>query len=175
MQTVECEDEFDRRILTQGGNEQVKCGLRESLSFVNPHDISPLDTLDVDGAALTETLEAYGAAGEQTGDGRFGDAPRQRKLGLEVIRINRDVSNNFSNDYRKDKRSMQLRSYFTKPFSPADFEKKIKCDAVVFFPGLREISADTISEFDTKLIFLDVGGFTRKIGEKNKEGLYSLV
>ena len=84
MQTVECEDEFDRRILTQGGNEQVKCGLRESLSFVNPHDISPLDTLDVDGAALTETLEAYGAAGEQTGDGRFGDAPRQRKLGLEV-------------------------------------------------------------------------------------------
>jgi sugar/nucleoside kinase (ribokinase family) len=98
-----------------------------------------------------------------------------RKLGLKTIRIKRDASNNFSNDYRKAKRSMQLRSYFTTPFSPADFEKKIECDAVIFFPGLREISSKTISEFNTKLVFLDVGGFTRKIEEKNKEELYPVT
>jgi sugar/nucleoside kinase (ribokinase family) len=98
-----------------------------------------------------------------------------RKIGLETIRIKRDTSNNFSNDYRKDKRSMQLRSFFTSPFSPADFEQKIECDAVIFFPGLQEISANTISEFNAKLVFLDVGGFTRKIEERNKEGFYPVT
>jgi len=44
-----------------------------------------------------------------------------------------------------------------------------------FFPGLNEISKDTISEFNTKLVFLDVGGLTREIGEKNKEGFYPIT
>jgi sugar/nucleoside kinase (ribokinase family) len=98
-----------------------------------------------------------------------------KKLGLETIRIKRDVSNNFSNDYRTENRKLRCRSFFAEPFSPDDFKEKLDCDAVIFFPGLHEISKDTISEFDAKTVFLDVGGLTREIGEKNEEGLYPII
>jgi hypothetical protein len=98
-----------------------------------------------------------------------------RKFGIKTERIARNVSNNFSNDYRNGKRKLQIRSYFTKPFSSDDFTEKIKADAVVFFPGLSEISGQTISAFDTKIVFLDIGGLTRILGEKNEEGLYPII
>jgi len=98
-----------------------------------------------------------------------------RKLGLKTIRIKRNASNNFSNDYRTENRKLRCRSFFTDPFSAKDFEQKLTCDAVILFPGLREISGDTISEFDAKTVFLDVGGLTREIGEKNEEGLFPII
>ena len=98
-----------------------------------------------------------------------------RKMGIKTIRIKRDVSNNFSNDYRTENRKLRCRSFFTEPFSTDDFKEKLNCDAVILFPGLHEISKDTISEFNTKLVFLDVGGLTREIGEKNEEGLYPIT
>jgi myo-inositol-1(or 4)-monophosphatase len=98
-----------------------------------------------------------------------------RKLGLKTIRVKRNVSNNFSNDYRTENRMLRCRSFFTEPFSSDDFKEKLDCNAVILFPGLNEISKDTISEFNTKLVFLDVGGLTREIGEKNKEGFYPIT
>lgn len=98
-----------------------------------------------------------------------------KKLGLETVRIKRDVSNNFSNDYRTENRKLRCRSFFTDPFSAKDFEQKLTCDAVIFFPGLHEISAQTISAFKTKIVFLDASGLTREIGEKNEEGLYPII
>jgi sugar/nucleoside kinase (ribokinase family) len=68
-----------------------------------------------------------------------------------------------------------MRSFITSPFSAKDFEQKQECDAVVFFPGLHEISDETISIFDAKTVFLDVGGLTRELGGKNEEGLYPII
>jgi myo-inositol-1(or 4)-monophosphatase len=98
-----------------------------------------------------------------------------RKIGLKTIRIKRDTSNNFSNDYVTEDRKLRMRSFINSPFSANDFKQQLQFDAVIFFPGLREISSETISLFETKRIFLDVGGLTRALGEKNADGLYPVI
>lgn len=98
-----------------------------------------------------------------------------KKLGIKTIRVKRDVSNNFSNDYRGDQRKLYMRSFIKTPFSTSDFSRKINCDALVIFPGLNEIPANISSFLDTKIVFLDVGGLSRKLGKKDSDGLFSVI
>jgi myo-inositol-1(or 4)-monophosphatase len=97
-----------------------------------------------------------------------------REKGITAIRINRNTSNNNSNDYRNGQRKIQARSIIDIPFLQSDFGEKIHCNGVLFFPGLHEITPDTLSAFDAEIIFLDVGGLSRTVGEQNEEGLYPL-
>lgn len=98
-----------------------------------------------------------------------------KSTGIDVWRIQRSSSNNFSNDYRGDKRKLWVSSYFKEPFSKSDFKEKPVCDFVVFFPGLHEITSELLDVFRDKMIFLDVGGLTRELSEKNEEGLYPII
>ncbi len=97
-----------------------------------------------------------------------------KKLGLQIQRVKREKSNNFSNDYRNRERKIFARSYIDSPLSLNDFDEKIVCDGVIFFPGLHEISLESIISFDAKVIFLDIAGFTRKLGEL-ENGLYPIT
>ena len=97
-----------------------------------------------------------------------------KSAGIDVLRIRRNSSNNFSNDYRGKLRKLQMRSYIKEPFLNDDFLKVPKSDAIVFFPGLHEISPEILDIFKDRLIFLDVGGLTRKLGERNDEGFYPI-
>ena len=97
-----------------------------------------------------------------------------KKLGLQIQRVKREKSNNFSNDYRNGERKISARSYINSPLSLNDFNEKIVCDGAIFFPGLHEISLESILSFDAKVIFLDIAGFTRKLGEL-ENGLYPIT
>lgn len=95
-----------------------------------------------------------------------------RAYGIDVRRIEREVSNNFSNDYRGTKRQLRMPAYITEPISKDDFKDAPDCNGVIFFPGFHEISGGTMDIFKNKIIFLDVAGLTREIGEKDEDGLY---
>lgn len=98
-----------------------------------------------------------------------------RSAGIEVWRVQRSSSNNFRNDYRGGHRKLKVSSYIKEPFLKSDFKEKPVCDFVVFFPGLHEITPELLDVFRDKIIFLDVGGLTRELGEKNEEGLYPIT
>jgi myo-inositol-1(or 4)-monophosphatase len=97
-----------------------------------------------------------------------------REKGITTIRVNRNTSNNNSNDYRNGQRKIQARSIIDTPFLRSDFGQQIHCSGVLFFPGLHEIIPHTLSAFDAEIIFLDVGGLSRTVGKRNEEGLYPL-
>ena len=97
-----------------------------------------------------------------------------KSAGINVLRISRNSSNNFSNDYRSDFRKLQMRSYIKEPFSKNYFQEVPESDAVIFFPGLHEISPEVLNIFRDRFVFLDVGGLTRKLGGKNNEGFYPI-
>jgi len=59
--------------------------------------------------------------------------------------------------------------------SANDFPQRTNCDALVIFPGLDEVQGDISSFFNAKIVFLDVGGLSRKLEEKNKDGLFPIV
>jgi hypothetical protein len=98
-----------------------------------------------------------------------------KSAGIEVWRVQRNSSNNFSNDYRGGHRKLNVSSYIKEPFSKSDFKETLVCDFVVFFPGLHEITPELLDVFQDKIIFLDAGGLTRELGEKNGEGLYPII
>ncbi len=95
-----------------------------------------------------------------------------RSYGIDVMRIPRNSSNNFYNDYRGERRQLRMKDHIKRPLCKEDLANQQDCDAVIFFPGFHEISAETVEIFKGKTIFLDVGGLTRAFGEKDKEGYY---
>ncbi|MBI2026041.1 MAG: hypothetical protein HYT06_01525 [Candidatus Levybacteria bacterium] len=86
-----------------------------------------------------------------------------QKLGLQIQRVKREKSNNFSNDYRNGERKIFARSYINSPLSLNDFNEKIVCDGAIFFPGLHEISLE-MSLFRNKIDVL-------KVSHEDMEGI----
>lgn len=97
-----------------------------------------------------------------------------RAKGINTLRIPRNTSNNNSNDYRNGQRKIQARTIIDTPFLQSDFNEKIHVGGVLFFPGLHEITPATLLAFDSQIVFLDVGGLSRVVGEQNEDGLYPL-
>lgn len=96
------------------------------------------------------------------------------KLGLDVKRIHRNTSNNFSNTYSGDTRKAYMRSTINSPLTPEDLpENTHDFNCVILFPLFHEITSDIFARFSTsQLILLDPTGFLRRIGEPNESGLF---
>lgn len=99
-----------------------------------------------------------------------------RSLGVSVNRAPREVSNNFSNDYRGEIRKLQIRSHVLQPLTTTELGQNLSdYEAVILFPLLDEITPDLLEQFSkTTTVMLDPQGMTRVIGERNAEGLYPL-
>lgn len=100
-----------------------------------------------------------------------------RSLGVEVIRIKRATSNNFSNDYTLNERKLYMRSFMDNPIMPGELNLDLKSyDSVIFIPIYNEFSVDLVSFFHDQIpVLLDPQGFTRRIGGKNVEGNYPVI
>ncbi|HVZ67212.1 MAG TPA: PfkB family carbohydrate kinase [Patescibacteria group bacterium] len=98
------------------------------------------------------------------------------KLGAKVMHIKRSSSNNFANDYTREKRILYLSSMIDKPIMSSDLTiKPTDFDMILLNPILNEISKDLIEMFDQNKIILDLQGFTRKEGRKNRSGLRTVL
>ncbi len=102
-----------------------------------------------------------------------GGVEELRSLGVDVVRVNRKSSNNFSNDYTKEPREMLLRSVVEASIEASDVKLNVEdYDCIVLIPIYREIGDSLLSLFAKKTVLLDLQGFARSLEQKNTEGLY---
>lgn len=100
-----------------------------------------------------------------------------RGLGVNVKRIPRETSNNFSNDYSGKVRKVYMRSVIENPLTANEISQDAQgFNCVILFPLFYEISSQGLSVFSKEqLIFLDPTGFLRKKGEENEDHLYPVT
>lgn len=100
-----------------------------------------------------------------------------KKLGADVIRVPREKSTNFHNDYSGEKRKLYVQSFTEKPLATSELPQNLaEFNCIVLIPIFHELSPELLTNIpDSCLVLLDPSGFFRKTEDPNEEGLYPVV